>query len=295
MVIVKVMGGLGNQMFQYAFAKNIQLQYGYHVKLDFSYYDNIPVKDTIRVPYVKRLVSQDEVASAAECKMWEKSDRRICNRILKKLNIYKKHVLYEKEGIVDASNVMDDCQLIGYWQSERFFDLNRDAIAERFDFSQWNLSEESAKWEKIIKEDENAVSIHVRGGDYLLPENDRIFGGICTQTYYENAIEAVQKKMPDAKFYLFTNAVEWVKTHFILPWEKIRIVSDQAYAREDWEEMYLMSICKGNILANSSYSWWGAWLNRNENKLVVSPTYWSNDESNETTICDDWIKVSGES
>ena len=124
-----------------------------------------------------------------------------------------------------------------------------------------------------------AVSIHVRRGDYLLPENQALFGNICTDGYYENAMKIMADKYPNCVFYLFSNDTdsnwmnEWMKEHSV---GKNEIVPIRLPAGRDYEALALMSRCKHNILANSSFSWWASYLNDNPGKTVIAPEKWLN-------------------
>ena len=122
---------------------------------------------------------------------------------------------------------------------------------------------------------ENSVSVHVRRGDYLNPENVTMFGNICTDAYYQNAIEFVKRIIPDAHFYFFSDDVSYVKKRF--SGDDYTIV-DINHGRDSFYDMWLMSNCKHNICANSTFSFWGARLNSNENKIMIRPTIQKNSQ-----------------
>ena len=118
---------------------------------------------------------------------------------------------------------------------------------------------------------EQAVAVHVRRGDYLLPENNRKYGNICTLQYYRNAMQYMKEKVSDARFYFFSNDPEWV--------------------RENLSEGD--SVIVNCNIANSSFSWWGAWLNRNPDKIIVSPKRWFSHLDVSDAVCEDWIRING--
>ncbi len=122
-------------------------------------------------------------------------------------------------------------------------------------------------------EQTESVSIHVRRGDYLLPQNQVLFGDICTERYYEKAMKMIADRYPDVTFYLFTNDSEWAKEWIEKPY---RIVPVEWAGAKDYELLTLMSSCKHNILANSSFSWWASYLNENPDKMVIAPDKWLN-------------------
>ena len=137
---------------------------------------------------------------------------------------------------------------------------------------------------------EQAVAVHVRRGDYLLPENSRKYGNICTLQYYKNAMQYMKKKVPDAKFYFFSNDSEWVRKNLA---NGDSVIVDCNHGKENYLDMYLMSQCSHNIIANSSFSWWGAWLNQNPDKIVISPQRWFSHLDASDAICEDWVRVNG--
>lgn len=137
----------------------------------------------------------------------------------------------------------------------------------------------------------NVVSIHIRGGDYITSKKDNaLFGNICTSNYYKNAIEHIKNSLKDPIFLIFTNDKDYAVQ--LLNGESFQIV-DWNNGKESFRDMYLMSLCKHNIIANSSFSWWGAWLNQNDSKIVIAPNRWFNDsgiDQNDITP-NNWIKV----
>lgn len=292
MVIVKISGGLGNQLFQYAFGKAIEEKYGYQVKYDLSYYEDIPKGDSVRKVFVSRYIPSHKLATREEVSRITERDKSVWKKVWKRLGLTEYRIKYERpeDGITSIKQVKDDTLLIGYWQSEDFFTNVCDKIREEFSFENDTQSPEmKALLEKIELSD--SVSIHVRGGDYLLSQNQAIFGGICTSEYYEESYAYMKKKNPASKFYLFTNDVEWTKNNIHLPYEEITMVSEEYEATEDWMDLYLMSLCKDNIIANSSYSWWAAWLNAHADKTVICPYKWTNDNRHSDIFCKSWIKM----
>lgn len=292
MVIVKIFGGLGNQLFQYAFGKAVEEKYGYQVKYDLSYYEDIPKSDSVRKVFVSRYIPSHKLATREEISRITEHDKRVWKKVLKRLGFAEYRTKYERpgDGITSIEQVKDNTLLIGYWQSEEFFTNVCDKIREEFSFENEVQSPEmKALTEKIKSSD--SVSIHVRGGDYLLSQNQAIFGGICTSEYYEEAYAYMKKKNPSSKFFLFTNDVEWTKKNIHLPYGEITMVSKEYEATEDWMDLYLMSICKDNIIANSSYSWWAAWLNAHADKTVVCPYKWTNDNQHADILGKSWIKM----
>ena len=155
---------------------------------------------------------------------------------------------------------------IGYWQSAAYFAALEPQIRSAFAFAPFaqHRSEEAAAQMAAAP----SVSLHIRRGDYL--NHDDVYGNICTPAYYEQAIALIQKQVPQAHFFFFSDDPQWVREHFSLP--NMTLV-DWNTAQNGYDDMHLMSLCKHNIIANSSFSWWGAWLNANPQKIVVCPGY----------------------
>lgn len=141
-----------------------------------------------------------------------------------------------------------------------------------------------------LMEKRNAVAVHVRRGDYLSKENNNIFGNICTDAYYLQAIETMARMVENPLFIFFSNEIEWVRKNFPIN-DAIYVCQSDFNAYEDWYDLYLMSKCKHNIIANSSFSWWGAWLNNYKNRQVIAPQKWVNYDAL-TDICpEEWIRI----
>lgn len=167
----------------------------------------------------------------------------------------------------------EDMYLTGYFACEKYYaDILYD-LREKIQFppSSNPLNREMADRMR----NENSVSVHVRRGDYLNPENVTMFGNICTDAYYQNAIDFVKRVIPDAHFYFFSDDVSYVKKRF--PGDDYTIV-DINHGRDSFYDMWLMSNCKHNICANSTFSFWGARLNPNENKIMIRPTIQKNSQ-----------------
>lgn len=295
MIIVKVMGGLGNQLFQYAFGMSLEMQCQYRVKYDISYYENIPQGDTKREVFITQLIDEKDVASKDELDRICGRDKKVVNKILKQFGLYKYRTKYERPGeLFEIDTIRDNTCLVGYWQSEIYFEKYATLLKQKLNFSHKEKTYEVEKILRQIESFEYPVSIHIRGGDYLEDKNQAIFGNICTPAYYRKAFEYVESIFPQAKFFVFSNDIAWAKENINLPYDKMSIVSEQLINPEDWVELYLMSKCRINIIANSSYSWWAAWLNNHGEKKVLCPSRWTNFDANEMVICKEWIKIDGE-
>ncbi len=163
--------------------------------------------------------------------------------------------------------------LDGYFQSEKYFIDYTDAIRQDFSLK-GPLGEAADSIAAQIRSGANTISLHVRRGDYL-KESD--FKGIANQEYYANAVKYVTEKVSHPQFFIFSDDIEWCKENLSLPADSVFVSNSDL---KDYGELVLMSLCKHHIIANSSFSWWGAWLGSNPEKIVVAPKQWSNNHEN---------------
>ena len=274
MIIVKIKGGLGNQLFELALVLRLQ-SLGKTVKIDVNEYLSENEKRILST-YANgfEIASKIEIDNVCD----NKSD--LWSRVKRRCKIYKKsHIIEDETRFMDEIFRLDNVYLEGYLQDERYFMQVKDSIKKKLDFHV--EKEDDALAEEI--ESAESVSIHIRRGDYL--EVSKIYGNICTERYYENAIKYVKDNIKNPVFYFFSDDIEWVKEKYNDP--HYRYVSDGK--RNTEAEFALMAKCKHNIIANSSFSWWAAWIN-GKNKVIVAPSKWNNINKN-TPVCKDWIEI----
>lgn len=300
MEIVSLSGGIGNQMFQYAFllAKQKRNQKIKFTSSFFKYFAN--VHNGFELNRVFTLSSNNENNNFFTSKIiWVASKIAI----LKNRKGYYKTIVFflsiikalfivfeEREGVYNAKALKKRKGFIlywGYWQSENYFSSIRTDILKSFTFDQMMMSDKSASALSLI-EKTNSISVHIRRGDYLHSDNLILFGNICTTEYYSNAINTAKEKIKDPVFFIFSNDIKWVKENLQIP-DSYYI--DWNEKEDSWQDMFLMSKCKHNIIANSTFSWWGAWLNQNTQKIVISPDHFYNGIDAPDLIPDSWIKI----
>lgn len=283
MNIIKFQGGLGNQMFQYALYRKMELA-GIAVNADLSFFKrgNVAARRDYELDQFHiRLIN---------CSKWGKKrkDNFFTRQKLRRTGY--SDLLYIENGVSDYdSRVLElrNAYLDGYWQTELYFRDVRDELLRDYSFPK-SVTEEEADILAQIREC-HSVSVHVRRGDYL--DNMEKYGNICTEQYYLSAMQYLQADIPDVSFFVFTDDKEWAKSYFkTLP--HVRVV-DLGGAVSAIHDMKLMSACKHNIIANSSFSWWAAWLNQNAGKKVIAPLIWKNGEILSDIVCKGWITVSG--
>lgn len=281
MRIVQIIGGLGNQMFQYAFYKALRYYSKEEVKIDISEFKGYKLHNGFELENLF-FIEKNILASEEEIKKLK--DTRPLFKVRKKLKILKKSHYIENHFFKFRNEIflLNNKYFQGYWQNENYFKMIENIIRKDFRFKK-ELNKKSLKILKRIKE-ENSISIHIRRGDYLkYPQ----YQGVCTLEYYNKAINYIKNKIENPKFYIFSNDLEWCKEQF----SENYIFINFNKGEDSWMDMYLMSECKHNIIANSSFSWWGAWLNQNIKKIVITPNEWTkNSEDSKEIISLKWTK-----
>ena len=285
MIVIEASGGLGNQMFQYALYKKLEFM-NKDVVWDTSFFRS---KQDLReleigvfgVQY--RSISDKEVA----CIRGYGYQDSIIDKIKYKLKP-SKYLIYRDtiECFQPEVLEMDDVYLCGYWQSEKYFQDIRERILQEFIFPASVVKNNEALTNQM--KSKNSVSIHVRRSDYLTEQNLKVYGNICTEKYYNNAINYIEEIVDNPRYYVFTDDLEWAKEYF--KEDNYTIISENR-GKDSYIDMYLMSQCKYNIIANSSFSWWGAWLNQNPDKKVLAPKKWFHNHEKEEIVCEDWIRI----
>jgi len=269
MIIVKIIGGLGNQMFQYAYAKALQLK-GYEVKIDVGAFNTYKLHGGYQLD---KYNIDLEVTTTVENNQFYKNS--IVFKLLKKLGLYNSKIIEEKSLLFDESllRIEDDKYIQGYFQSEKYFINLREVILKQFTMIS-NITNYTKQVEKSILKSHNSCSIHIRRGDFINSVNKNLHG-TCDIEYYEKAIELMNNKEENINYFIFSDDIDWVKDNLKV---NNAVYIDSEEKRVPHEDMYLMSLCQHNIIANSSFSWWGAWLNQNYYKIVIAPARWFVDE-----------------
>ena len=181
----------------------------------------------------------------------------------------------------DAEHYSKNSYLNGYFQKAKYVEKIRLKMLKDFQFPPLQSVLKTSK--KTIQNAKNSVAVHVRRGDYLKPKINE-HHGVVSLKYYRDAISYIESKCQNAQYFIFSDDPTWCASNFNFITEKT-IIADSHFA---WEDMYLMSICNHNVIANSSFSWWGAWLNKNESKIIVAPKKWLSRMETQI-IPKDWI------
>lgn len=302
MVIVQLAGGLGNQMFQYALYLQLK-SLGREVKIDdvagfAEDKQRMPALSPFGIAYERPTEGELRRMLDSSPLLWHKARRKLFGR-------HKKSYFEERKLFIPEVLTWDDIYLEGYWQTEKYFRQVEEQVRKAYDTDKlaaylgqsgcWGTggANRACKAVKSYLEEINntcSVSLHVRRGDYLTPENQALFGGICTDVYYREGMRRMRERYPGCRFFLFTNDREWAARQFAADGSKS--VPTEAFAGDmisditwidlpgvgdnDYAEFVLMSRCKHHILANSSFSWWASYLNKNPGKTVLAPQHWLN-------------------
>ncbi len=279
MIVVKLIGGLGNQLFQYAFGRSVSLHHKTDLFLDISDLQNKDLSHTYRNYslnkfYVKAKIAPDNLILDLDAK------KSIIERALNKIPYPGKlKVVGENKIHFDPEMDVpeDNSYLIGYWQSPLYFKDIENTLREDLKFS----VPLNAKANSVLHQIQNcnSVSLHVRRGDYAMNPETLAYHGLCDITYYDQAIELIKSKVTDPVFFIFSDDPQWVRENFKLS-DKIILVSNPEYAQID--DLRLMSSCKHSIMANSSFSWWGSWLIQDPKKITIAPLKWYQNDSIKT-------------
>ena len=257
MIIVKLQGGLGNQMFQIAYGLSLKYKFKEDIKFDTrSYLNNVKDRDL----QIKKFNIEIDIDI-------DKITNKKFYSIIDDFN-YREFI-----NSKDSNYYLD-----GYWQSEKFFKESENLIREDFRPSK----EIVEKFSNTPFLDTNTISLHVRRGDYITSNG---YHPVQSIEYYQKSIEKIGKY---DYIFVFSDDIQWCKDN--LKFNNMIFIEGNS----NIEDLYLMSMCKHNIIANSSFSWWSAWLNSNPNKIVIAPNKWFGDKANlncEDIIPDNWIKI----
>ena len=277
MVIIQIAGGLGNQLQQYALYRTF-INMGMEAKLDLSWFANRTLSQKgkestvtdrkLELAYFQNLPY--EVCTEKEKAALIGSDG-IKGKIRRKLFSESVHWFHESRMYHPEIFAFREMYISGYFACEKYYaDILPELRKEiRFPVSTNPLNLKIAQAMRNCQ----SVSVHIRRGDYLKAENAAMFGNICTDAYYERAIKMIEREVPNAHFYLFSDDISYVKEKY--EGEKYTII-DSNHGEDSFYDMWLMSQCKHNICANSTFSFWGARLNENANKIMIRPTIHKN-------------------
>jgi hypothetical protein len=285
MIYSRIRGGLGNQLFQYCVARTLADRLGTSLGLDIRDFNQ-------NSPYLMGLNNFNIRAEFNPTGMIKHKNDGYMKYLIdiafgKQKNIFKETSLNFNEKFLCLQN---NSYLKGYWQTEKYFRDNKKNILNDLKIINLQSNQNKKISEKIAKT--TSVSLHIRRGDYVTNTAYNVAHGTCSLTYYKNAVDHLINNIgKNFTVFAFSDDPEWVSSNLKLP-VKICVIDNNS-SDYNYEDLRLMSECNHNIIANSSFSWWGAWLNTNHNKTVIAPTTWYADQSlkNNDIIPGNWTKI----
>jgi hypothetical protein len=292
MIIVKIMGGLGNQMFQQAFAYAVSRNTPMPVLLDATYYQQHHLRRYALEAFTGSFPTAHPDQLSQVMYREESLLARIYRRLRRKARAPASERIYRETSLAFDGRALKPqapAYYEGYWQSERYFAIHRSELLRLFRLRQ-PLSQPAAGLLQQMQQ-VHSVSLHVRRGDYANnPEVTRVHG-ILPLSYYESAAQLITRKSPSPHFFIFSDDLPWTRQH--LDFLPSRTFVELPPGTPDVEEIYLMASCRDNIVANSSFSWWGAWLNPNPTKVTIAPGQWFSDERKTASdlIPETWLRL----
>ena len=301
MIITRTSGGLGNQLFQYALGKSLALQNDTELVLDTSWHEsaeahNPPREFALRHFAVnfRTMEHADEKALGLPNMSSTNLAAKVCRRLFRLRESRKP--LTGRRFIIephyhffpDILAIDHDCYLAGDWQSERYFSAHESTIRKEFTLKHPLSPSAQAFFEHIKKT--NSIALHIRRGDYAHTKATNAFHGLCSPEYYAQAVTVITKTVLEPTLYIFSDDIVWAKENLTFPYPTV-FVDDPSIPA--YEALALMGACAHQVIANSSFSWWGAWLNQNPEKIVVAPKQWfaTNTISTADLIPDSWIRI----
>lgn len=261
MLVVRLTGGLGNQMFQYAFGKSMAKQLNQIVNYYYNEIENI----TDRQFELNEFQNIPQLISAAE---YSKFPQGRLKDIITRFNFSNYQTLHENNFSIDKIKTKKHNLIIGYWQNYQLIETNKQLIQNSFQIKKTLENSINTIIENKNLDFNNSVGIHIRLGDYLKNPTVHNIHGVLPKTYYQAAINAISQQIDNPKFYIFTDSPELITTDFEI--DNFEIIKPNTSIID----LILLSKCKHQIIANSSFSWWAAWLNKNPNKIVFAPKQW---------------------
>lgn len=287
-VYIKFNGGLGNQMFQWALGRMIQETTDMDVYYDMSYFKNSYAR-----PYELDIFAlvpnfvDDFFTKIKLAIIWWLRGLLKWEKVFGITLYSEAHFNFDR----NIQRIKPNTFIEGFFQSEIYFKCVEDKLREDFKFKKETDSRNMDLINKLYST--NSVSLHIRRGDYVEKERNQQLYATCSMDYYRRGVEYIAKHSPDPTLFIFSDDIPWVKRNLDLkvPYDVVYIAHNTG--EKSYEDLRLMSLCHHNIIANSSFSWWGAWLNNNSDKIVIAPQKWFNDDNIIQTdvIPKNWIRL----
>lgn len=289
-IVVGLSGGLGNQMFQYATGRALSLRLNVPLALDLSWFAGRQDRTYALAPFA---ISATLIGCVDDSVHWQGRWMKLVDRVVRRLAPRRRGVPVCREKFFHFDSSVLELSapvcLDGYWQSERYFSDAREVIAADFVLKYPMEGVSRNMLERICASD--AICVHVRRGDYVTNPVAGAVHGLCQLDYYQQGVQSVIDGMAAPHCFVFSDDPEWVRANLHLP-VPTTIVDFNA-GNMAHEDLRLMAACKRFVIANSSFSWWGAWLCADPDKRVVAPRKWFQDELKDTRdlIPESWARL----
>lgn len=305
MIICRLQGGLGNQMLQYACARSLSLLTGQALRLDLSFLNDDSIQGITHRSYeLDCFRLETQIAGQFDIRRILPPYHHVGNSFWyrKERSLYRfwqrvsdKKIILEKNAYEYDENVFSELNKSGYFMqgfffSYRYFERLREVLLD--DFQPRVLSHPTQAYLSEIDRAAKTCSLHVRRGDYVTNKAANSYHGLCSLDYYRKAVEQICRKDPETTFFCFSDDMEWCKLH-LKELDVPIVFVEQKEGMHNFEDLILMSCCSHNIIANSTFSWWGGWLNRNPQKCVIAPRNLSTDKtvSVKDVYPEDWVII----
>lgn len=280
MIIVKIWGGIGNQLFQYVFGQYLRFRYDQEVWYDDNSYQTT---DKLRKRELDALDADIHYDNSCKFSKY----RGVKNRLLRYTFqlLPKNHYICEGDKLPETFKKEHVYFFQGYWQAIEYYNWLKNHISG-FEIKSKVIPTELLPLFNEIKAENNSLSVHVRRGDYFIPKNIKTYG-VCDAAYFKKSLAELKSTHQNLKTYIFTDDLDWVKSNLHLD-ESVTLIPN--YPISQFVYIELMSLCKHHIISNSSFSWWGAVLNEQPNAIVVAPSKWTL-TSEKTIALNKWKKI----
>ena len=295
-IIMKLAGGLGNQMFQYALGRRLSLERNFRLYLDPNGLQNYaaPRKYKLnRFNISATLVNREFTLNLPTRILTSASQKtkfdflKIAYKIFPRTiyQIKEKNLSYDPECL----NISRSCYLNGYWQNEKYFIAIKETLIKDFSLTSRLSTENNPFYESIFRE--QAISVHIRRGDYVSNKENLSYYSICDINYYKEAISILLRSIKNPHLFIFSDGIPWVKENLEFPLPVTYVEGNSV--DQDIEELFLMTQCKYHVIANSSFSWWGAWLCTYPGQIVIAPKHWFIDDgmNKQLELPEQWIRI----
>lgn len=292
MIIVKLYGGLGNQMFQYALGRHLAELRGDTLKLDISFFKDYDLHKYSLSP----LNIIENIATPEESERLEYTRTGLLSRLIRwasGMRSEKTPAYHQEKNLYlfdpQILKLDGDIYLDGYWQNGRYLKGIEEVLYKEFTPRSEQVGRNRELAEMIASS--NSVNLHIRRGDYVSDTKTNRYHGTCDLDYYHRGAKLMAERVGDPHFFIFSDDKDWVSVNLELPYPMTFV--DNNDATTDYEDLRLMTQCKNHIIANSTFSWWGAWLSGNEDKVIIGPERWvlREDFNTSDVLPEGWIRL----